>query len=201
MKPEQRDRILIAIDKASIRLNGIDLQTSMATATRMFSGLAALTARMQTREQIIEIFNSFPDASLSEELMITAVCQYLPQLLRIGGTALAEMAKKESPRLPGGGRPLALRAEEVGQVCKYIGGLLPDTSYANAILRASQKFNVSERTIERVWSERLEPRDEALEPTFPEVLNAVKGFVADLESDNPTTELKSQDQLNDNPGT
>jgi hypothetical protein len=194
VKPDQRDRILAAIDKASDKLNGIDLETSMATASRMFARLAELTAQLQTREQIVEIFNSSPDVSFKDEMLIRTACRYAPELFRIGGTALADIAKKEFPRAPGGGRPTALSSETAGQVCKYILGLLLETSVTNAILRASQRFNVSKRTIERVWAERLEPRNQAVEPTFPEVLDAVKGFVAEVQS----TEPKAHDQPHSN---
>jgi hypothetical protein len=182
-------------------LNGIDLETSMATASRMFARLAELTAQLQTREQIVEIFDSSPDVSLKDEMLIRAACRYAPQLFRVGSAALAEMAKKESSRIPGGGRPLALRPHEARDVCDFIGVLLPKTSFPNAILRASQRFGVSKRTIERVWSERLEPQDQGVEPAFPEVLDAVKGFVTELRATEPANEQRAKDQPHGNTPT
>jgi hypothetical protein len=201
VKPDQRDRILAAIDKASSQLNGIDLETSMATANRLFGRLAERTAQMQTREQIVEAFDDFPDVSLKDEMLIRAACRYAPQLLRIAAAGLAEIAKEEFPQIPGGGRPHALNEDEANDVCEYIGARLPKMLFPNAVLLASRRFNVSKRTIERAWSERLEPRDQTVEPTFSEVRDVVKGFVTQLESAEPTTELKAQDQLHGNTRT
>lgn len=174
MNPDQRDRILAACDEASIEISGFSIATSAATVSKWLRGLAEMTEQLKTREQIIELLSKLRDLSPEEELMALEACHYAPELFRLGGIALADLAKKEFPRAPGGGRPPVLTSEAKGQVCRFIGELIPNTSLKAAILRASQRFAVSERTIRSAWSQRLQPRELSAKPKFSKVAAAVK---------------------------
>jgi len=174
MKADQRDRVWAAMDVAALKISGMDLEHSMAEGHRIFARLAELAAQMKTREQLTEMFDNLPDLSFKEEALLRVGCRFAPQLLRLGAAAVAETAKQTLPQAPGG-RSRALSREEERQVCKFIGELLVhETSFKGAIFRASQRFDVSQRTIERVWSHRLRLRENISDPSFQDVVNALR---------------------------
>jgi hypothetical protein len=181
MKPDQRDRIRKALDMAATKVSGMDLERSMAKGQEFFALLANLTALVKTREQLTEMFDNLPDLTFKEEALIRVGCRFAPHLLRLGLTAAAETAKKKLPQVPGG-RSRALSREEENQVCRLIGELLIyGTSLKDAIFRASQRFDVSRRTIERVWAQRLHLSEDNFEPTFPEVVSALRESLKETE--------------------
>jgi hypothetical protein len=181
MKPDQRDRIWKALDMAATKVSGMNLEQSVAKGQQFFALLADLTALVTTRAQIAEIFDNLPDLTFKEEALIRVGCRFAPQLLRLGLTAAAETGKKRLPQVPGG-RSRALSREEENQVCRLIGELLIyGTSLKDAISRASQRFDVSRRTIERVWAHRLQVSEDSFEPTFPEVVSALRKSLKETE--------------------
>jgi len=94
----------------------------------------------------------------------------LPSLVRLCLKMAAKSAAADLPAPPmGGGRQLALTAEQAKRAVDYVWELTrKGTSHDAARMRAGQKFGCSRRTIDRLCANRgTEPEDK---PTMAEVI-------------------------------
>jgi hypothetical protein len=104
----------------------------------------------RSRERLTAALITGPDANPDELERWLAFIRALPYFLR---SALQGIGKTLPP--PPGGRPRELSAQERMEVCLQIGNLygqgveLPD-----AQKRMAQRYDVSLRTIQRVWHQR-----------------------------------------------
>jgi hypothetical protein len=179
MDPEQRDRILAAVDQLSVEMNGIGMVESLSEAHRIFSRLADITAQMKTREQVNTLVDSFENLSWKDEKLTISACRYGKPLFRIAMMALAAQVKDEFPRPPVGRNRLFGPAGEI-DVCQRVGKfVMQKVELKDAFLRVSQQFGVSPRTIRRIWEDRDEIAAESRDPDFSTTLAAVKGLLSD----------------------
>jgi hypothetical protein len=179
MNPEQRDRILAAVNQLCIDINGIGMIESMSEAHRIFARLADIAGQIKTREQVITLFDSFEDLSWQDEKLTISACKYGRPLFRIAVMAIAAQVKDEFPRPPVGRNRLFKPDEEI-DVCQRIGKfVVQKVELKDAFLRVSQQFGVSPRTIRRVWEDRDEIAAETRDPDFNTTLKAVKGLLSD----------------------
>jgi len=154
MRAETKERILAALE-TSFRVAGAEnLEQGMALCSRLFESLYRAFEPLKNRKTISAWFDQVPEPGPEDEAMLVACCEMLPTLLRMNVQAFAEELSKTMPHAPGG-RPQALSPDAQKEICKFIGQLHSEgVELREAKKRASRKWDVSVRTVQRLWSTR-----------------------------------------------
>src|SRR5947209_7402897 len=154
MSPDQRDRIIAAMDSAARNINGISLIESMQKAHILFTRLASDIEEFQTKEQLVSYLDNCENLNWADEQLLISTCRFAPQLLRLGTRIFAAKASEEFEPARDG-RPDLLSGRQKRKVCHLVGQLLEQGhELGEAIEVARVRFDVSKHTIERVWTER-----------------------------------------------
>ncbi|MFZ1085718.1 MAG: hypothetical protein WAN35_12200 [Terracidiphilus sp.] len=124
---------------------------------------------IRTVEDLRVALDSRMSLSEKEQAYLLFALQNLPQMLRLGISAIAKKAASTLPP-PTGGRKPALTAAQAQDALDYVSQLnRKGTPMAAAKQRASQKFGCSLRTIARLWANRESiPEEES--PTIQDIL-------------------------------
>lgn len=155
MKPETRDRLLAAIDNAFARLTQFSTIESVTQWLWEFSGrVHRKMEHIRTREQITALLDAEPEPSASKLWALESVLQYAPFLLNRLVRKIATDAAKGLPGSPSGPKPVVDDSQKQA-ICQYIGDLYAaGVSLTNAQKRAAMRWNMSLRSIQRIWAER-----------------------------------------------
>jgi hypothetical protein len=120
-----------------------------------------------------------PDFPPAEEPLAVAAFRTLPQFLAIQVRQQLPSVLKE---LPGGkkGRRRALSGDQQTALCNFIGKLyLNGVEMRNCKKRASSYFDISPRTVERIWANRAKVAAKRMEPDFQDVMNWTKKLLSE----------------------
>ncbi len=155
MKPETRDRLLAGIDSATARLTQFPTIESVVLWLWEFSGrVHRKLENVRTREQIVALLDAEPEPSASTIWMCESVTDYAPFLVNRFVKKVAKEAAKNLPENPSGPKPVIAESEKP-LICAFIKELYGNkVSVQDAKRRASKKWGVSVRSVERVWAER-----------------------------------------------
>lgn len=134
---------------------------SFETPEAMFAWVSDLSyrvhrrsERVRTREQIVEILDGEPEPSPAFLALFEATVRFSPYLIgRLIKWMLEGSAKslESNPRGP----KLAVPSGQREDICAFIGALYArGVSLKEAQNRAANRWDTSQRSIERVWSER-----------------------------------------------
>jgi hypothetical protein len=158
---EMREKMVVAFDQAVHMVGATGFEKGMEQA-RFLCGLATNWAifvnnfiqPIQTIEDLREALDLRMALSEEHQVYLLVALENLPQILRMGITALAKTAASTLPPPPAGRKP-ALTAAQAHEALDYVSELnRKGTSMPAAKLRAAQKFGCGLRTIERLWANR-----------------------------------------------
>jgi hypothetical protein len=166
-----RERLVLAVENA-IRVSGAkNYEAGMKQALKLIEFVHTGIRSIQTIDDLRTTLDSCLPMSKSEEKIAVLAISFLPQILRIGLKMAAQEAQRTLPALPGG-RPRAITAIETAQVRDFVSKLIREGSTLKAAKdRASRKFVLSKRTIERIWSGRKAMPEN--EPTIKDALRYI----------------------------
>jgi hypothetical protein len=104
----------------------------------------------------IDVLNRMSEPNPQElENMVTEMRAHLRYAIRPALTKAIEQIKKQSLRMPGGGRHSALTREQQSQACDEMATLIRKKGpYKIALIRIGLRFGVSSRTVQRTWQRR-----------------------------------------------
>jgi len=109
---------------------------------------------VRTREQIAALLDAEPEPSASTILAFESVTRYAPYLLNRLVKKVAKDAVKGLPEHPPGPKPVVEQRQKRA-ICDYIGSLYArGISLGNAQKRASARWVISLRSVERIWAQR-----------------------------------------------
>jgi len=171
-----REKMIAAFDQA-VRLAGAPGFEKGMEQARTVCGFLMNWAIMvnnfiqpiQTTDDLREALDSRMSLSENEQAYLLFTLENLPQMLRMGISAIAKKAASTLPP-PSAGRKPALTAAQAQAALDYVSQLnRKGTPMPAAKYRAAQKFGCSRRTIERLWANRESiPVEEP--PTIQDIL-------------------------------
>jgi hypothetical protein len=171
---EMREQIVAALDEAAKSVGAESFDQGIDLVCRIVEKFMPSLEQMRTRERAIAALDQMPDFPPEEEPLAVASFRMLPQFLGI-------QARKQVPEvlkdLPGGkkGRRRALASDQQAEVCNFIGKLhLNGVEMRDCKKRASMRYNVAPRTVERIWANRAKLSGKRMEPDFQDVMNWTK---------------------------
>lgn len=173
MTPEVRDAIVDNIEKAFIAAGSIDYDDGIATVSKLIGWCKNAVEAIRTREHLRVLLDQVPDLPVEEEPLAVAATQFLPQLISFVVNQLASDISKDFR--PHGGRP-STPDEQLVSMVRFVGAMHTD-GYSMAICkrRASTRFGVSTRTVERAWQNRGRLLEGERKVSFEEVRTWVAG--------------------------
>jgi hypothetical protein len=169
---KMREKMVLALENA-VRVAGArDYEEGMKQAKKLIDFADNGIQSIQTIEGLRKTLDSCLPTSKSEEKVVLLAIKLLPQLLRVGLKMAAKKAVSALPPPPAG-RPRVTTANKTQEVLIFISELhRKGCSLKVAKGRASRRFEISLRTIERLWSNRGSVHED--EPTFKEVLRFIQ---------------------------
>lgn len=171
MDEKTREKMVSALENAILAAGAKDYEAGMAQASKLIAFLHNNVQMMQTKDAFRKTLDSCSEVSKSEEKIALMGLTMMPHLLRIGLKMAAKKAENTLPALPGG-RPRAISATEAREILRFISGLHEKgTSFKAAKERASRRYGISLRTIERLWSKRIAIDED--KPTIEDVLDLI----------------------------
>jgi hypothetical protein len=155
LKPETRDRLLAGIDSATAKLTQFSTIDNVAHWLWEFSGrVYRKIENVRTREQIEAVLDAEPEPSPATIRAFESVIRFAPFLLNRLVKKVAKDAGKGLAENPSGPKPV-IAENEKPLICVFILGLIAKkVSVQDAQRRAAKKWNISLRSVERIWSER-----------------------------------------------
>jgi hypothetical protein len=172
MDEKIREKMVLALENA-VRVAGAkDYEDGMRQATNLIEFARNGAQSIQTIEGLRTVLDSCPPMSRREEKIVLVLMNQLPQVLRIGFMVAAAKAKATLPP-PTGGRPRATTASKTQEVLDFVSELFRKGSRLRvAQTRAANKYGLSLRTIERLWSNRESILED--EPTIDDGLRFIQ---------------------------
>lgn len=171
MRAEVKEEILGSLEKAVRVVGAQNLDEALATISQVLERLNAFFQTVKNRQALADFFDQVDVQSATEEQFLLVGFRFMPQIVRGLLGDIAGKAAKDLPAPPGG-RPHSLTVAQEQEICQFVAGLYGQgVELVSAKKRAGQKFGVSARTVQRVWSNRknLNPR----EPTLSDVMQAL----------------------------
>jgi hypothetical protein len=176
---EIREKMVVAFDKL-VRVAGA---SSFEEGMRQAEALTGLLSnwilfangfirKIQTIEELRQTLDSQMSLPERDQILLLAALQSLPQILRLGITAIAEKAVSTLPP-PRGGRKRILTAPKAQEMLDFISKLnRVGTQMKVAKKRAAERFGCSLRTVQRLWANRESVPSEA-PPTIQVLLSTI----------------------------
>jgi len=171
-----REKMVVAFDQA-VRMAGAQGFEKGMEQARVVCGVVTnlvifannFIQPIQTTDELREALDSRMSLSEKEQALLLFALENLPELLRLGISAIAKKAASTLPP-PQAGRKPAFTAAQAQEALDYVSQLnRKGTPMPAAKLRAAQKFGCSRRTIERLWANRESiPLED--QPTVQEIL-------------------------------
>jgi hypothetical protein len=155
LKPETRERLLAGVDRATAKLTQFPSIEGIFFWLWKFSGrLHRKLENVHTREQIAALLDAEPEPSAEEILMFESVIRFAPFLLNRFVKKVAKESIKRLPENPSGPKPV-IEGNQKPAICAFIGALYAKgVSIRDAQKRAAMKWNISLRSVERIWAKR-----------------------------------------------
>lgn len=176
MTEEQVDAILDASEAAVQQMIGTGLDTALPKGYAFFSFLAEITAKMRSRTEARDYLLRCDETDEGAQMAVT-VMQFMPMLINMGLSTMAQQARIELPGPPTG-RKRALSREQQQVLCRFVGDLvLKGVTKDNSYKRASQRFGVSKNTVARTWGKRKEIMSGAQELTADDAQQAMQSLL------------------------
>jgi len=152
---ESRERLLAGADRIVARTAPFETVEAMfAWASDLSGRFHRSSERVRTRKQIAEILDNEPEPSPTFLALFEATVRFSPYLI---GRLIVWMAEGSAKRLECNpkGPKLAVPSGQREDICAFIGALYArGVSLKDAQNRAADRWDTSQRSIERVWSER-----------------------------------------------
>jgi hypothetical protein len=158
LEPETRDRLLAGVDSATAKLTQFPtIESALSWAWELSGRVHRKLENVRTREQIAVLLDAEPEPSLATILKFESVIRFVPFLLNRFVKKVAKDAVKGLPENPSGPKPL-IEGTQKPIICAFIGGLYAKgVSLHDAQKRAAMKWNISLRSVERIWAQRGGP--------------------------------------------
>ena len=171
--------MVAALDEAAKAVGAETFEQGVDLVCRVVEKLKPLLEQMRTRERVIAELDQMPDFAPEEEPLAVAAFRMLPQFL---GIQLRQQLPGVLKDLPGGkrGRRRALSNDEQAAVCNFIGKLYREgVEMRDCKKRASLRFNVATRTLDRIWANRKNVLGKRMEPDLQDVMTWTKKLLRD----------------------
>lgn len=161
---KRREEFVVAVEQMAIRLGAKSYEKGLDQAIRLVSCLLQLMESIRTKEALRTALDSLETPTKSEERKILFAIRYMPQFIRItSGLAITKFLTALPAFAPG--RPQRMTAEEGEKLLNFISGLhRQGVPLGIAKQRAAARFHCSVRTVERLWGERGETREDCATP-------------------------------------
>ena len=172
MDEKLREKFVSAIEKAILIAGANDYEQGMQTTRKLLEWANENVKSIQTLDGLRTVLDSCPQMSKREEMIGLFLTNRLPQVIRFGLKIAAKKAVETIPAMKGG-RPPAIPPQRVYEVLDYVSTLhRKGCSWEAAIRRTAMRFEISERTIERLWSRRESISDDDVMPevTFEDAI-------------------------------
>ena len=171
MNEEVREKMVLAFENAVLVAGAQDYEAGVRQASKLIEFIQDGVQSIQTKDGLRKMLDSWLPMSKSEEKVALLALKLLPQLLRIGLKGAAKKAETTLPALPGG-RPRAVSADKTQEALNHVSELhRKGCTFKVAKDRASMKYGLSQRTIERMWLNRESIQE--VEPTVDDVLRFI----------------------------
>jgi hypothetical protein len=174
-----REKFVRALEESFCKAGANSYEDGINSASKIVNFVAASINEIHTKDALRAMLDALPPISRKEEMTVLLATKLLPQLLRIIMKGALMKAQKTLPPPPGG-RPLSLPPERREELLDFVASLnRRGFSMPNAKRRASAHFQISLRTVERLWLNRMTPNE--TEPTLESVLQYLSngGKIAD----------------------
>lgn len=169
MRPQSRDKLLSAMDELAKTAGANSVDDMVDRACVMFEKLIEFASPMRTRAQAIEVLDKL-EMTPAEERLLLASIKMTPMLIRFGIKKLAKTAVNDLPAPPTGRKP-ALASDKSVEVIDFVAKMNRDGyELGSCLYRASQRFGIGYRSVERIWNNRAEILQNGPEPHFEDVL-------------------------------
>ena len=154
MNEKLREELVSGIEKAFLKVGAQSYESGTLQAKKLLALALDGIQNIQSKDGLRTILDSFPPMTRRNELMLRIIVNRMPHLLRFGLTTLSKIAKSNLPSFPAGRPSLytGAKAQEVIDCVKELYG--KGISFSAAKERASWKFQLSVRTVERLWARR-----------------------------------------------
>lgn len=171
MDEKSREEIVAALERAIALAGAKDYESGIEQAEKLLRfGLDGIE-RIRTRDALRKTLDASDQMSKHEQKLFLVFVKLLPQIFRLGLKKAAKDAERNLPALPGG-RPRAATGNETKTIIDFVAKLhRAGVEFKVAKKRASMKFDVGLRTIERLWSKRA--TIEEYEPTVQDVITSI----------------------------
>jgi hypothetical protein len=151
MKDDTIEKVLAALNEAFRPLGYDRFDEGIAKVAGLFKQIAEATSVMQNRDALRDWLRKIPDPEAPAELE-----QFIQLLSGLVYTIrqVAPEVVKSMPHAPGG-HPPATTLEERRKICAEIDRMYTDgLRCLVAQKRIAKRYNVSLRTVQRIWKER-----------------------------------------------
>lgn len=182
MRPEARERFLLAADSSARALGASSFQDAIATVRRLFVKLTEQSDMIQTPELASQVLDDLEIAPELEEILIQLM-ENGPLLARWGIMELYRMAG-DLPTLPS--RQPAVSGRAQVEIVRFINKLNFEQNVPMQIAkkRAAQHFGCGVRTVERYWRERQRILANGPQYHFNDLLKEAKAIIdSDMAAD------------------
>lgn len=167
MTPEVRDAIVENVEKAFVAAGSLDYDDGIATVSKAIDWCRDAVRTIRTREHLRLLLEQVPDLPVEQEPFAVAATRFLPQLISDVIKQLSSDISKDFKL--SGGRP-STPSEQLVSIVRFVGAMHTDGySMATCKKRASLRFGVSTRTVERAWQNRGRLLEGERKITFEEV--------------------------------
>jgi hypothetical protein len=174
MNAELREQVIEFCEKAmqSAGASSYDVAAQMASA--QLRALSALIRKIRTRQSLSEALDGMA-LSQENENLLRGVLDYLPALAREAIRIVAEKATSSLPPLPPG-RRRKVSGARISELLDHVSKLnRQGTTLKVAKMRAAQKFQCSQRTVDRHWANRASSA--SVEPSVGEMTELVRTWL------------------------
>jgi len=174
VRPEMRDQLVAALDETAKAVGVETFEQGVDLVCRFGEKLMPLLEQVRTREKAMAALDQMPDFPPEEEPLAVAAFRMLPQFL---GIQLREQLPSVLKDLSGArkGRRRALSNDKQAAVCNFIGKLYREgVEMRDCKKRASLRFNVATRTVDRIWANRGTMSCNRMEPDLQDVMTWTK---------------------------
>ncbi len=176
MRPSSRDNVLAAVDQLAKSAGETSFEAMMENCCTMLEKLAAFLSMMRTREKFTEALDSMEATPIEEKLLLASI-KMTPMLIGFGLKKVAKNAAKEFPAPTG--RKHGIGCEKYVEVIDFVSKLNRDgVEVGDCIYRASRKFQMGVRSVERIWHHRAEILQNGPEPHFDDVVRKISEHVS-----------------------
>jgi hypothetical protein len=161
VKPELSDALVNSIERAMQAGGARNLDEGLVVMHVCLDYVQQSVAGARTRADMIAMCGQFELPDEQARMFIAAV-DAMPMVLQSGLDAFRQAAVQtmEAPRIVG--RKRSLDVAQQAEVCSFIGTLFGQgVPLKLCQLRASQRFGVSRRTVERAWQQRAQLAQQA----------------------------------------